>query len=1159
MGSPATPPPTYSELDVALPIVMLPVRIETRYFAVDAANIELRVRIFPSAAHITTDRPTVDQVEHDQLVSYWTIRAAQGDGSDAAAAAWRQVTDLFGSARAQWLRRTLKPVVNADHSLTFPAVPITPAADGSASMPSQATGLPTRFFVTGYAGTARQFVTTGLKIPVSINVGAHSDPQAVAWQSDFGAAEAIGLAVRIPMQKPAAAQLTRLFVFGVREGADAATSRAALEDLLQRHIRGDGAALLQPGTPTNNTSASRTPDPPPPPDVTPSAASDGYRLANAFGVDPAIFAGVGGSNAASDLLVRSMHQAMWPATLGYFMQQVMSPVFGSLGVTRGESLYVVSVRPGGPYSTLLLGDQPYGVLPVTAGAAWKTAAGTTDQVMQGLQAMIPQWKAAAAKAPRLGASGDAGTDLTAILSQSADSRRWIGRKAESYLIAGRKFTTGDASLYQAKVQAARNHRAQTELAPLGLTGTPLALDFMFDATVFDLNAPLVAPAPADETAPLASNYIAAIGSATADALKNNTVAGASPRTLLYLFLRHSTLMVLSQIADQVLKLTPLRDATFVESTTDTVWTRLATPSPALGNVSAGNLLQSTAPVTVNLNALDLHRESLKNLAAASVGDLERLTAQAMDAVSHRLDAWITACATDRLVSMRRQGHPLGAHLGAYAWVDAPAIPDTLSADTAAPAADPNSEGFLHAPSLNQARTAAVLRAAFLAREGEGSQASLAVDLSSDRVRLAQRLFADVQGGASVAAALAARVERTMIELNLGPQLAAVRTEFPLDSGDGRARIDGVALAQAWNAKPPGGALQPVADMLKELVDAAGDLLLAEAVHQQTTGNPQRAQVSLAALETGAALPPDFEILRTEPDSSTVSWRLVLPFSGDALHAWMGQTIGDPAQLFATVTPAAGGPASQVSLASLGLTALDLQDFVHDGPEAPALAARFATAGAGAAAYTPQLQTALVAAYAVFLLLRGAQPLAAADLGDTTPAVLAGFDLASQRKKWLHDLARLREPVEALDILDSLQRARGGGLDLRFFSAGPNLNLISIGALPVQPDAGTLIDGWNETTPGTDAVTGVALHYDAPRSRPPQAILVVVPSNPKGGWDVPSVENALLDTVELAQMRMVRPHDVQGSFIPALYFADNLQVDTIAANFIEVAYVKELKQ
>ena len=93
---PPPPPVPFAELDGGLPIVMLPVRLETRYFDIDPATVELRVRIFPSAAHVTTTRPGIDPAERDETIAYWSTRRANGDDvrvaagiSPRGAGAWR--------------------------------------------------------------------------------------------------------------------------------------------------------------------------------------------------------------------------------------------------------------------------------------------------------------------------------------------------------------------------------------------------------------------------------------------------------------------------------------------------------------------------------------------------------------------------------------------------------------------------------------------------------------------------------------------------------------------------------------------------------------------------------------------------------------------------------------------------------------------------------------------------------------------------------------------------------------------------------------------------------------------------------------------------------------------------------------------------------------
>ncbi len=1144
----------YAELEAALPIVMLPVRLETRYFDVDPATVELRVRIFPSVAHVTTTRSGVDPAERDETIAYWRTRRASGDDSAATNAAWRRMVQLFGDPRAQYLRRILTPT-GAGDALVFPDVPLNPVSDGGSTLTSEAIALPTRFFVAGYEGEARRFLVAGQKVPASVAVGPHGDANLVAWQSDFVKAEAIGLAVRALVARAQAPLLTRLLAFGVREGADAAGSPAALEALFDRHSREDGVAMLAAGTPTNHTPGARVQPPAPASGEAPAAGTDGARLASALGMDLSSFAPVSGTALSTEPLVEAMHTALWPATFGYFLDEVMDPLVSDAAIGRGRTLFEKYVRPRGPFPSLALGGQPYGVLPVSSLAGWRTAQAAEDPLAKILNALSAQWLTASAKVPRLGSGADAGADIAAVLSQSPVSTRWLARTLQTYTVAKTGFPSLDAVSYQAIADQLRRAIAQAELAPLGLTGEPRVLDFLFSASGFALNVPLAAPSDAARTAPLPVNYISAIAAAAVDPLKNNAVAGSTPRTLLYLLLRHATLLVMARAADRFgLHPQPVvKEMVFIESPANTVWTRLEKPVPAFGNRPLTQVFAGPLPVHPALVELSRHRRALQTVSTVPVGELERLTAEAVDASSHRLDAWITALATERLGAMR-EAKPRGSHLGAYAWVDAPPLPAVLPKDGAPAADDPDSEGFIHAPGLAHARTAAVLRAAFLAREREAAQASLAVDLSSDRVRDARHLLEGVRNGASLAALLGERIERWMVEQGLGPRLPDVRGEFPLVDGSGRKRIDGLKAAQAWSENPPPD-LVPVARLLAAVTDSVADLLLAEAVHQQASGNPGRAQPALSALDTGVTLPAEFDVVRTEANSAARTWRLVLPLAPEALEGWVAGMIGDPAGLTATVTRESAAPVT-LSLADLEITARGLLDFVKTGPDAPALAARFVeAAGGGAASHSPALATALTAATAVDRLLRGARPLAQSDIGASRDP-LAGFDRGSLRKEWLHDLSRVRPAVDALDTLDFVLRAAGRDLELRFFAAGPGLNVISIGDLPAGPVTGLLIDGWSETTPGLEATTGIAMHYDAPRSRAPQAILLLVPPDPASGWGIDAVEASLNETADLTRIRMVRPSDVHGSFLPALYFADNLAAETIATDFLSLGIVAQ---
>jgi hypothetical protein len=69
---------------------------------------------------------------------------------------------------------------------------------------------------------------------------------------------------------------------------------------------------------------------------------------------------------------------------------------------------------------------------------------------------------------------------------------------------------------------------------------------------------------------------------------------------------------------------------------------------------------------------------------------------------------------------------------------------------------------------------------------------------------------------------------------------------------------------------------------------------------------------------------------------------------------------------------------------------------------------------------------------------------------------------------------------------------------------------------------------------------------------------MVPPDPAARWSIDTVAAILLETADLTQIRMVRPADVHGSFLPAVYIADNLAAETVSTDFFPFAYVTEWK-
>jgi hypothetical protein len=102
----------------------------------------------------------------------------------------------------------------------------------------------------------------------------------------------------------------------------------------------------------------------------------------------------------------------------------------------------------------------------------------------------------------------------------------------------------------------------------------------------------------------------------------------------------------------------------------------------------------------------------------------------------------------------------------------------------------------------------------------------------------------------------------------------------------------------------------------------------------------------------------------------------------------------------------------------------------------------------------------------------------------------------------------------------------------------------------QPLAGLLIDEWVEVVPNASETTGVVLQYDQPDAMPPQCILLAVPPDLEQPWNLWSLQQVLLETLDLACLRAIDPDalDEVGHYLPALYFAVNAAGDTVSTDF-----------
>ncbi|HET8862971.1 MAG TPA: hypothetical protein VFM94_06960, partial [Solirubrobacterales bacterium] len=294
--------------------------------------------------------------------------------------------------------------------------------------------------------------------------------------------------------------------------------------------------------------------------------------------------------------------------------------------------------------------------------------------------------------------------------------------------------------------------------------------------------------------------------------------------------------------------------------------------------------------------------ALEALAATPAEKHVPLALEVLDVYSHRLDAWITSLATRRLHALRHTKAAAHSRLGGYGWVE------NLRPGKADQAVDP--DGYIHAPSLRHAATAAVLRSGFNAHDGDRA---LAVDLRSRRARTARWLLGGVRRGQDLGSLLGYRFERALHDEHRDELIDDFREDFPLqlspEPQDGKENktkweesseaiaarnvVDGLALAreamtltEAEAETRFGAAAALVADLVDSL-DAVGDLLLAESVHHLIGGNPLRAGIAADTLGRGEDLPDRFDVLRSPHRGRAITHRIaaVLPTSPRIAGGW----------------------------------------------------------------------------------------------------------------------------------------------------------------------------------------------------------------------------------------------------------------------------------
>lgn len=564
------------------------------------------------------------------------------------------------------------------------------------------------------------------------------------WMFDFDQAVAMGLGFRVDLTAVQATRgFTRLMVLGVKMGADAQAGRTSLEELLRNHQFSDaGFSLVAQGTPTNNTEdaesgrseledaddafdryfAEEAPEDP----TDARLKRDGRWLAELLGVDPVAAALPTAENyfGRDQMEAQAMHTALWNATIGFYLESMISPVISPRSRELVRQHLIDHVKGRGALPAIRVGKQPYGILPISnlRNLEWLSSQLPVARDMAewfeflrrlyaALKTMRSDWESLISQVAFVGKSGDAHEILLQALGLHAGSVEFDRRLAESFdQVKNALYAQGVLGDDIDTLDEAYKARGMQLLQRLGYVHDTKAnpdipiLTRSFFGQQEDVTKPLIDDQPLSEERRIRSytdageNYIEwLLRNTTEDHGKIRREEGFSdgrpPGTIFYEMLRHALNLEFGNASIRLHEKAAILTASEAEATrldakfigiqvgnqvAESRWDLIYRPEPRI--VQQGLVVDHIASL-LRAGAAEDSIDHLKEVLAAleilkdsPTARLERCLVEHLDCCHYRLDAWLLSLLHAQLQFMRRFGQEeggvnRGTYLGAFGWVE----------------------------------------------------------------------------------------------------------------------------------------------------------------------------------------------------------------------------------------------------------------------------------------------------------------------------------------------------------------------------------------------------------------------------------------------------------------------------------------------------------
>jgi hypothetical protein len=1052
-----TPQTLIEQWNDATPIMLLPLRLETRFKDTDTGE-QLWVRVYPDEVAVTTHEKILTDREVDFGVAYWkTLRGTTDE--DVRKDAWRALADKFGANRSAWVALQTKPLnwstppPASDDDLQFPVIEKT-KPDNWTEAPHTVV-MPDRFVLMAYRGGKIIHTLVGKQISDRLVVGPAplegEDKPSITrnpvdnrlqygddfeWLIDFPLAVDSGMGFRVPLDAmDSHSGFDQLLVIGLKLTANDSDGQKLVEDLIDNHhYSAKGFSLVKQGSATNNTDNEdsqfnssdwmhdvsyyvESGNPLFDWQSDPARATDGQRLAEYLGINYEHLQYISNADATDHCEAVAMNRALYAGTLGYYLNSMLNEVMSNETIQNVRELFTDYVTGRGPIPAIRVGNQPYGILLTSNFSKWayhrsplERRPPFDDHVREILLHLNSVWRNFQAGLRHISKSGNAGDNLMKVLGlqpTSADYYHRIGysydylRNLDQFEWGGKYFGDVIGAMLEAFAgrQVLRDFGYQTQRANGTLKPMPLLFQLIYQhyQTRLD-NQNLIDNLPLSEERGIkpydegtGKNYINWLldNSSDVNKLEHEDFGSgvARPNALLYMMLHNALLseartsiyhLLISHdiVADELVR---SRKFMNISSQPDVShWEVLRAPANRIIPAETSDRSLLSYVQLDRFNGVEIGRyinqvkESLQTLSGLPTARLERLFAEHIDALNYRLDAWQTAL-FDRRVRQQRElssetpKRRTGIYIGSYGYLEnvqaARAKRQKLPEDVL-PAAlreglenlyiNPQNGGYVHAPSLNHATAAAILRNGYLTHSSPADRDKLSVNLSSERVRRAKYLIDGVRNGQTLEALLGYQFERGLHDWTTRPvnpiildQLKPVfRAGFPIKRTkiprqgfasepaeviDDFSVTNGLDLARTTAPFPYGvsgmpplnnnqiDAIKKEKDNLENTLDALRDVLTAECAYQLALGNFDRAAAVMQSIG-GGQLPVEIEVIESsrgtdlsftnrvalqfDPGVSTNPWPAI-PMTRrartePAFNNWVGTMLGDPSAIKCTV-------------------------------------------------------------------------------------------------------------------------------------------------------------------------------------------------------------------------------------------------------------------